>query len=625
MGAKNRSRVVPGLDGLRGVAVLAVMAFHAGLAGVGGGLLGVDVFFVLSGFLVTSLLVQEHASTGDVNLRRFWCRRARRLLPALLLLLGGISLYARWGGSGLSPIQVRGDALSTLLYVANWHYILTGQNYFVRFGASSPLLHTWSLGVEEQFYLIWPILALLVLRRYGRRGLGWTAGVLGGTSAATCAALFLAGSPVDRVYYGTDTRAQSLMVGALLAVLPLESFRSVWLWGVAGALALLFALHSVQGNGPFLYEGGFLFVAVAAALVVALTVSRPDHPLSRALSGRALRYTGRISYGLYLYHWPLFLLLNQARTGIGGTPLLLIRFAATFAVAAASFHFIENPVRSGRGWPMVPVRLAGAVAGIGVVLGLVTVSAAPSVALPASPVATTGGPQVRALLLGDSMALTLGKGLSVNSAAWGVSIDNEGKVGCDLDPASTVNVMGTVSRAAQGCPDWRTDWASLITKDDPSVVVVLLGRWETIDRMYLGRWTTTGQPAFDSHLQGELAQVARIGSSRGAHVVFLTLPYIAQTTDQPDGAPWDMNLPGRTNAFNADVHAVAARYPSSTSVIDLNAMLDPGGHYVSYIGKVRVRDYDHEHISLSGGEWLRGLILPKLDALGGASSFSNAA
>jgi peptidoglycan/LPS O-acetylase OafA/YrhL len=189
-------RFVPGLDGLRGVAVLAVMAFHAGLGWAAGGLLGVDVFFVLSGFLVTSILLGEHARTGTLALRRFWARRARRLLPALFVLLLGICAYAWWVSGGVAPAQLRGDALSTLGYVANWHYIATGQDYFVRYGGLSPLLHTWSLAVEEQFYLVWPLVALVVLKRAGRRGLGWVAGIVGASSAAVCAGLYLAGVSV---------------------------------------------------------------------------------------------------------------------------------------------------------------------------------------------------------------------------------------------------------------------------------------------------------------------------------------------------------------------------------------------------------------------------------------------
>jgi hypothetical protein len=176
--------------------------------------------------------------------------------------------------------------------------------------------------------------------------------------------------------------------------------------------------------------------------------------------------------------------------------------------------------------------------------------------------------------------------------------------------------MGTVSPAAQGCPQWRTTWAGLVANTNPDVVVVLLGRWESLDRLYNGHWTHVGEPAFDSHLQNELGQIIDIVSARGAKVAFLTLPYIAQTTAQPNGSPWDMNLPARTNAYNADVRAAVARHPGPASVVDLNHMLDPQGHYVSSLGGVRVRDFDDEHISVAGGQWLRAALLPALAGIG---------
>jgi peptidoglycan/LPS O-acetylase OafA/YrhL len=647
-GHGSKIRFVPGLDGLRGVAVLAVMLFHAGVQWFGGGLLGVDVFFVLSGFLVTSLLLSEHARTGTVKLRQFWARRARRLLPGLFVLLAGVCAYARWASTGTSPAQIRSDAFSTLAYVANWHYITAGQNYFNRYAPPSPLLHTWSLAVEEQFYLIWPLVVLLVLKHFGRRTLGWTAAFLAASSAAVCAALYLTGASVNRLYYGTDTRAQAIMIGAVLAVLiPMSKDRSlsgrssrlVGVLGIAGAGAVVYSLHAVQGTGPFLYEGGFLLVALSTAAVVAVTVDRPQDLLARVLSWSPLRYTGRISYGLYLYHWPIFLVLTVPRTGLSPVPLLVVRFAVTFLAADLSYRLIEKPIRTRQplviGWrPAVrpsPALVRSAAAGVPIVLILtllaatVTPGSTASASLPPShrpPPASSGptGPDAaspeRALLIGDSIAKTLGWGLTVDAPDWGISVDSQGRDGCDLDPESTVNVMGVISKAAQGCPQWRTTWATLVAQTDPDVVVVLLGRWESIDRVYDGRWTHVGEPAYDEHLQDELSQIIAIGSSHGARVVFLTLPYIAETTVQPNGSPWDMNLPSRTDAWNSIVRAAVAEHPDQASVIDLNKIVDPGGHYVSYVDGVRIRYSDDEHFSTLGGEWLRPLLLPQLVALG---------
>jgi peptidoglycan/LPS O-acetylase OafA/YrhL len=646
-------RVVPGLDGLRGVAVLAVMAFHAGLVWARGGLLGVDVFFVLSGYLVTSLLADEHARSGGIALRRFWARRARRLLPGLLLLVAGLCLYAAWAAVDLRPQQLRGDALSSLFYVANWHYILAGQNYFIRFGAPSPLLHTWSLAVEEQFYLVWPLVALFVLNRWGRRGLGWVAGILAIGSASLCTVLYLTRSSIDRLYYGTDTRSQAIMVGAALALLvppfsdairrrggPRRPSRALAGGGILAAAFLGSCIHSVDGRAAFLYEGGFLAVALATAVVITLVVLRPADLLSRALSWRPLRYIGRISYGLYLYHWPIFLTLDTSTTHTSGYRLLALRFAVTFAAAGLSYRYIERPIRNLTARPharhhrmTLGAGLAAAVLGLLVGLMVVTAPDSPTATAsafsppPAPGYISAGGATAshpeRALLVGDSLALTLAKGMSVDSRSWAITIHDAAAVGCDLDPQTTVNVMGTVSKAAQGCPQWQADWSRLARQTDPDVVIVLLGRWESIDRLYQGRWTHVGQPDFDAHLRAELSEAIDVLSSGGAKVAFLTLPYIAQTTDQPNGSPWDMNLPSRTDAFNADVRAAVARHPEQASVVDLNRILDPDGHYVSSIDGVRVRAPDDEHLSAAGGEWLRPRLLPQLVALG-AAHFSKA-
>ncbi len=660
-GAAHRSGPhVPGLDGIRAVAVLGVLAFHGGVSWAGGGLLGVDIFFVLSGFLITSLLVGEWASSGKVRFLRFYERRARRLLPALFLTMLVVAAYAHWFALPSTLTTLRGDALATLAYVANWRFVLTGQNYFVRFGPPSPLLHTWSLAVEEQFYLVWPALALFVLRRRGRRGLAVVAAVGIVISAAVTTLLFHHGVSVTRLYYGTDTRVQEVMAGALLAVvIPriAHRFRAVgatgdpgadagsdtetaldppssgWVIsavGAAGAVALLWALHAVSGARPFLYDGGFLLVAAATAAVILLVVVRPGNWLSRGLSFGVLGYIGRISYGLYLYHYPMFLMIDGQHTGLTGAGLLAVRLAATGAAAVASYHLVEMPVRNRRalpGWHLL-AAIAVALAVVITTLFLTTVPPPPQVApkapkkagvfaVPASlPPGVTSGHHVQILLLGDSLAYTLGGGLGVQAGSWGATLVNQGIVGCDLDPTSIVNIEGSITQAAQGCADWPKTWQQQIDRLDPDVVALLLGRWEVSDRIIDGTWTRIGQPAWDDRYSAELAQAIRILSSRGAHVVVFTLPYITQTTEAPDGTPWDINQPRRTDQYNAVVRRTVARYPKVASVIDLNRLLDPRGTYAATIDGVPVRDDDNEHISLYGGMLLRPSILPDLVQLG---------
>ncbi|HEY0485900.1 MAG TPA: acyltransferase, partial [Mycobacteriales bacterium] len=257
-------RYVPALDGVRALAVVAVLLFHGGVAAARGGFLGVDAFFVLSGYLITSLLLAEHARTGTIALTAFWGRRARRLLPALLVL---VAFTAVAGHATLAPdelARLRGDALAALLYVANWRMIAHGTGYFDTTAAPSLLQHTWSLAIEEQFYLLWPLVLLLVLggRRRPLPAL-CLAGI--GLSAVAAAVLGAPGHDVGRAYYGTDTRAASLLIGALLAAAlarrPSHARPSRALVGglaVLGAAYTAWAWTHLTGASPWLYRGGLL-------------------------------------------------------------------------------------------------------------------------------------------------------------------------------------------------------------------------------------------------------------------------------------------------------------------------------------------------------------------------------
>jgi peptidoglycan/LPS O-acetylase OafA/YrhL len=625
----------------------------------------VDVFFVLSGFLITSLLLEELTTTGTLRFGLFYARRARRLLPGVLVLLVLVALYAAWFAEPDTLVSLRGDALSTLTYVANWHFVLSDQGYFHQTGPPSPLLHTWSLAVEEQFYLVWPAVCWIVLRRWGRRGLALaaTAGIV--LSVAATLALATAGAGTDRLYYGTDVRTQEVMVGALLAVVgprltrwrlgstrrAERRARSARLRqmvlvavGTAGFLAVLAMFHSVSGTGSFLYHGGFLVVAAAAAALTALVVHQPGAAVSRLLALAPLRYLGRISYGVYLYHFPLFLILTAPRTGLEGAGLLALRLGATIALAALSFHFVELPVRNHRLWSparltyVLPSALAGVLA-----LTLVTttlgatglagetpadaIQARPALfALPERPPAgLAGAHRVRVVIEGDSLAVTLGWGLGLDAMSWGARVTDLASVGCDLDPDSMVSFQDQTTAASQGCKGWPATYAQMVKSLDPDVVVLEVGRWELSDRLIDGRWSTIGQRAWDMVYSSELRRAIRILSARGARVVVLTLPYVVGTSQAPDGQPWDINEPSRTRQYNALVRQVVAQVGHGTSVIDLNKMLDPRGVFTSYLDGVRVRTVDNEHITPAGGMLLRPMILPKLVALGRAHAEERAA
>jgi len=340
------------------VAILAVLAFHLGFGWATGGYLGVDLFFVLSGFLITSLLLEERLATDRIKLGAFWGRRARRLLPALFLVVIAIALYTAVNGHfattpGNGAVRalavLRGDALATLLYFANWQTVYFSQ-------ALSPLSHTWSLAIEEQFYLLWPIVIVALFRfsprRWRRVGFGMCiVGAL--ASAGEMAALIHPdNSGFVRIYYGTDTRAFDLLIGAAVAMLvagrpqPGPRNRSMLHLAapVAAACVVVFWRLAAQ-HSNWMYRGGFLIYAVVAATIIADVRQSHRGFLGRLLSIRPLRWIGMISYGLYLWHWPVIFYLNSNRTGLSGVGLALARVAITFAVATASYYFVERPIR----------------------------------------------------------------------------------------------------------------------------------------------------------------------------------------------------------------------------------------------------------------------------------------
>lgn len=372
---------VPALDGLRGLAVAAVLLFHAGVVAVPGGHLGVTAFFTLSGFLITSLLLVERHATGRVDLRAFWARRARRLVPAMLLTFPLVAFAVHLSPTAPADGLV-GDAVAAALWVANWRFVVDEQTYADLFAMPSPFQHFWSLAVEEQYYLVFPLLLVLVLGRGARPRTGWFALLLGALVVASTlqlARLEAAGGGFGRAYYGTDARIAELLVGALLAlalvrpdglrVLGPRARAATSVLGMAGLAGLVAAFGVVEKGDAVLYRGGLLAVAVCTAAVLAAAVQPGSLP-ARLLSVPPLVQLGVISYGGYLFHWPVFLMITEESAG-DAPPLLLlsVQLAVTIALALLSYGLIEFPVRQ-QGFRLGPGLTAwagGATAGVAVI------------------------------------------------------------------------------------------------------------------------------------------------------------------------------------------------------------------------------------------------------------------
>lgn len=356
-------RFISGLDGLRALAVIAVIAYHLFPSAVPGGYIGVDLFFVISGFLITTLLIAEHARSGKVRLGQFWLRRARRLLPALfttILVVGSIMFFVR----GDISVGIGRQILGAATFSSNWMEIAAGTDYF---NSTVPhlFLNFWSLGVEEQFYLLWPFIALLIIAGIKRPRIGMALTVLLALgSAGWMAYAYANGASATRVYYGTDTHLFGLMIGAALAFwarahapgqalrrlftpfsrlvrLPVLSF----LFGFGALGGWLYLAFTMSDQTSFAYFGGMALASVLSALIIVVAASGKG-AFTRLFSLRPLVWAGKRSYGIYLWHWPLLVLLRlflPSSTAVWIYPAVLVPL--TFAIAALSYRFIEQPVR----------------------------------------------------------------------------------------------------------------------------------------------------------------------------------------------------------------------------------------------------------------------------------------
>ncbi|MCC6386761.1 MAG: acyltransferase [Dehalococcoidia bacterium] len=410
-GAPPAARYVPAIDGLRALAVTAVAAYHAGAAWAPGGFLGVEVFFVISGFLTTGMVM---AARGQSGLGGFWARRARRLLPAAFALIAAtLAWTALFESSELASL--RGDALASLVMLTNWDLVLGHQSYFESFGRPSLLRHFWSLAVEWQYYLAWPALLWVALPRVPRKALTGIAIAGAAASAVLMAVLFVPGADPSRVYYGTDTRLAGLLVGSALALAwpnpgPRPRSHRTGLALDGAALALLIALTAsavfVGERDPALYRGGFAVIALATAALVAILLHPSGRWTARVLGCAPLRWLGLRSYSVYLWHWPVIMLTRpRADIDLAGLPLALLRIALTLALAEASYRWVETPFRRGlagrlwrtarQGGPRASLRTAAV--GFATAASVVVLVAVAIGAHPAAPPASLSKSHIRAV------------------------------------------------------------------------------------------------------------------------------------------------------------------------------------------------------------------------------------
>jgi peptidoglycan/LPS O-acetylase OafA/YrhL len=410
---KRSQRYMPGLDGLRAFAVLAVLAFHLGFGWAPGGLLGVGIFFTLSGYLITDILLSQLARRGHIRLGRFWLARARRLLPALFAMLVIVVAWVTIFGPA-QPQQFRDAVVASALYVSNWQLIFGDVSYFARFAPPGPLNHLWSLAIEEQFYIVWPFVLLLGVRLVRevplpsgvRPRLAGATLLLAIASAILMAVLYHPSLDPSRVYYGTDTRASELLFGAALAMvwpsrklsrrIAAGARNTLDGLGALGLLAIALMIWQTSQYSSFLYRGGFVLLSLATVLALA-ALAHPACRLGPILGWRPLRWVGVRSYGIYLWHFPIVVLTTPGGVANGEEPLReALQVVAIFAIAALSWRYVEEPIRHGalgrlwrqcraQGWRPEAISQRGwvVIAGMGIVLiaacaGMAGVNSAPA-------------------------------------------------------------------------------------------------------------------------------------------------------------------------------------------------------------------------------------------------------
>jgi peptidoglycan/LPS O-acetylase OafA/YrhL/lysophospholipase L1-like esterase len=648
---------VPALDGIRGIAVLAVIAHH--LDHMAGGYLGVDAFFVLSGFLITGLLVDEArfgkgtavaggTTTGRIDLGRFWTRRVKRLFPALALFLVVVVIVEAFVVDGARTL--RREVFASLFYLYNWNALVEGIDYWSSLAAPSPLRHMWSLAIEEQFYLLWPLVVVAVfalVRRRSPHG-SWTSvamarvGVVAAVLAvASMAVAQLVYDPNDvlRVYYGSDARFAAILFGATAAVivrrLPEPSAAAQRVVGVAG-LVLLIPLAwmwiSLEGTSTLLYRGGLIGAGLAVTFVVAAVVIAPASGLARLMSIRPLRWCGLISYGLYLWHWPIIVWITPERTGLEGVSLFAVRTTLTVGVTLASYFLLEQPIRrSSIGNGRTALSAMAVLVGVLAITLFATASMKPALeqpaagtrstvpipppppeasqpeASPGSPIApdlapaqsgsdgepTGPRPLERLMVVGDSGAWFLGEQLATDPPP-GVIVLPRGVVGCGIANVGGGSVTddGTFLPDPEGCENWPTDWQADLQAFQPDHVLLALS-WPGIgNREVDGELVHPCEAAFDEFYAQRMARAIEVAGSTGADVVVATAPYYV-------GAASSAISPERIDCLNEIM--VSTSRALGASVLDLARWTCPGTECRDSIDGAELRP-DGLHFDGEGGQ-----------------------
>lgn len=594
------SRVFSGVDGMRGVAILSVLFYHSGWTDRG--LFGVDVFFVVSGFLITLLMLQELQKTGRLRIGSFFARRARRLVPGLIVTLGSVLALVWWLGSSDELERGAATAVASLAQIANWHQIAAGDAYWEMGGQIAPFAQMWSLSVTEQFYIAWPFVVLGVWF-LARKRTGRFAGIMVALflAAAAVAPILFDGTNTDRLYLGTDARAVAFVAGAVAAAVVSWLERREPAWGskpaprsrvalttlsIAALLVVLAAsVLTTSYHEAWLYQGGLAVVAAAAAVLTG-TLCFPGNALVRVFSIRPLPAIGRISYSLFLLHLPVFWLL-QVLTDGAIAPLVLfgVGTAGTLLAAIVLHHMIAEPLRTAR-WTPVAATVAIVTSAATILAGswwlpVQRAEAARSTAMPVTSTESTQGlrPGVAG---GRPVVVTVGDSIAVDWAAMlaehgggQFAVDGLGSGGCGLLASErTRTSTGWIGQeSSQQCARWRDRLAGALADGQADFVVVHTA-WDATDQWVDGRWITPCSAEWRGLYSARISELVSMVEASP------TRPQILLADDRPS-SPVVAN-PAHMTCFNDATREIAESLPTVT--------LLPWGEAICPDGKCRSTD-----------------------------------
>ena len=608
---------LPALDGIRGLGIPLVLLYHHGLAifGIkfGGGFLTVSMFFTLSGFLITRLLLQEFGRAGSIALKQFYARRIRRLMPAALAVFTLVALFwAVFPGSTRS-LTVR-SMFWAIFYGTNISLISQGNSYQDLFADRSPLQHTWSLSLEEQIYIIFPLALVLILR--SARVRRHAAAVLAATGVLSFAAAWWwsMSSGNTRAYYATEARAGEFLFGAAFAAFWLASTRvpaiAAFIRSTTGRLAGLAFLAaevllwvSVDLNTSWLFRGGTLINAVLVCTVMGYASAEPNRGVARLLSNPWLMSLGQRAYTIYLVHWPVFIFVDRASTGLSSPLLFALRVGITGIISETIYRFFETPILQSKLWAgrrlargclllvcgalimaaFAPQpRVGQLIDSEALALQQQALEALPQVAADA-PAASLIDPTLpaRVLVVGDSQSYFVGTGMAqMWGVPFGVDVQQSAGVGCGTAPITPMQYLGSdFPLGRPGCREWLEALPRILQRFQPQVVVIVGGLADLSNRTINGSDQHIGQPAYDLWLQTGMSDFATKMGVTGAKVLWLTHPHV-DPPNPPDIDQYPEEEHIRMDRYNELITQLAAT-DQNVFTADLAAVVAnrPGGEF----------------------------------------------